>query len=302
MLTINRIDHIGVAVTELGPQIDMLEGLFGFAPQLEWENPDEGYRAVMLQIPGNSGVRWEVRAPLDDTSKLNKFLDSPRGPGMHHVSIEVPDVEKARQELKQLGVDTQPGPSDGEIQIHPEKDGNGFLFHFFSPGGEPKGTPASNGAPSTDTLGIVGIDHVCHGFRDRDELRGWYEKVFGMRQIFRTPDGEHPDMADLVLKVPGDQMLWEIIQPVGDDSFIQKFLDTRGPAIHHVTFEVGDWDKALEACKRHNARILDIQEGETDGAQWRDTFLHPKFTGGVLVQLFWEEKPGVWIKSDKIAT
>jgi len=37
-----------------------------------------------------------------------------------------------------------------------------------------------------------------------------------------------------------------------------------------------------------------------DGAAWKHTFIHPKHAGGVLVQLFWEERPGVWVRSDKI--
>lgn len=88
--------------------------------------------------------------------------------------------------------------------------------------------------------------------------------------------------------------------PRGEESFIERFLDRSGPAAHHVTMEVADWDAAMAACEHHHVEPFDSNEGATDGAAWRDTFLHPKQTGGVLVQLFWEERPGVWVRSDKI--
>jgi methylmalonyl-CoA/ethylmalonyl-CoA epimerase len=120
-----------------------------------------------------------------------------------------------------------------------------------------------------------------------------------MREIWRTPENEHPDMADLVLEIPGQETFWEIIQPVGEESFIERFLERRGPSIHHVTFQVSDWDRAVSACEQHKAPLFDENSGVTDGARWRDAFIHPRHTGGMLVQLFWEESPGVWIRSDK---
>ncbi len=121
-----------------------------------------------------------------------------------------------------------------------------------------------------------------------------------MQELWRTPDGMHEDLADLVMRIPGGQMLWEIIQPVGEGSFIERFLNTRGAAAHHATFQVGDWEQAMAACERHGIPTFDANSGETDGARWNDAFIHPKHTGGVLVQLFWEERPGVWVRSDKV--
>jgi hypothetical protein len=63
---------------------------------------------------------------------------------------------------------------------------------------------------------------------------------------------------------------------------------------------VADWDAALAACGVHDIPTFDDEEGVKDGAAWKHTFIHPKHAGGVLVQLFWEERPGVWVRSDKI--
>ncbi|MCA9850036.1 MAG: hypothetical protein KC461_05240, partial [Dehalococcoidia bacterium] len=78
------------------------------------------------------------------------------------------------------------------------------------------------------------------------------------------------------------------------------FLDRRGPAVHHVAFEVSDFDAAKRACEYYELPTFDEHDDSTDGARWRDAFIHPKFTGGLLTQIFWEERPGVWERSDKV--
>lgn len=316
MLEFTRIDHIGMVVPELAPQVALLEELFGFQQQRSWDNADESCRGVLLEVSASSSVRWEVLAPLGEDSHLHGFLDSPRGPGLHHIAMEVPDVAATAEKMRQLGIEPA---GDGErwieATIEPQLRGEGLLFRFFgpqasgacgdynrSPGAEPESSasPPPAGREDAPSLGIIGVDHISHAYRDRDELARWYKRVLGMREIYRTPDGKHPDLADLVMELPGGQMCWEVIQPVGEGSFMQRFLDTRGPAPHHVAFEVGDWERAMAACEHHDIPTFDEHDEVTDGIRWRDAFIHPRHTGGVLVQLFWEEQPGVWVRSDKI--
>lgn len=306
MLTFNRIDHFGQVVPDLERQVALLEALFGFTTTERWQDHDA--RGARLAVPGKSGIAWEVLQPAGERSALQPFLDGPTGPGVHHVALEVPDTPATKDALRKLGI-AFTSHEDGRIDatIEPRKRGEGLVFRFVPTGAEAPcrhagttiQTPAlaTAGAPH---LGIVAVDHLCHAYRDRDELARWYERVLGMREVWRTPDGEHEDLADCVLEVPGGQLAWEIIQPVGDESFIRRFLDTRGPAPHHVTFQVADWDAAAAACEHHGIPTFDENHGETDGAHWRDAFIHPKHTGGMLVQLFWEERPGVWVRSDKV--
>jgi len=303
MITISRIDHIGQAVADPAPLVAMLEGLFGFRQVRTWEDSEMGYRGIALEVPGGA-VDWHVLAPVSDSSPLQSFLDSPRGPGLHHVAMEVPDLGAARDELRGLGVELVEIATDGgehwvDAFVVPKRDEKSLVFRFF---GEQRraGNGGNRPRPDGHTLGIVAIDHVCHAYRDRDVLARWYERVLGMREVWRTPDGEHEDLADLVMDIPNTPLKWEVIQPAGEGSFIERFLDTRGPAAHHVTFEVGDWDRAVAACEHHGIPMFDENEGETGGARWRDAFIHPRHTGGMLVQLFWEGKPGVWVRSDKI--
>ncbi len=298
MLTITRIDHLGQVVPDIEKQAALLTGLFGFVEKDRWENKDDSARGITFDVPGRSGIQWQVAQPLGDSSPLQAFLDTPRGPGVRHITMEVSDLEATAEALREAGIEPERDDNERvEARIAPNRDPESLLFRFVPGSGAATGglVRAEEG-----TLGIVALDHLCHAYRDRDELARFLEKTLGMQEIFRTPDGEHEDLADLVMEVPGKQMFWEVIQPVGDESFIQRFLDTRGPSPHHVTFEVADWQKAVEACERHEVPMFDDNSGVTDGARWNDAFVHPKLTGGMLVQLFWEEKPGVWVRSDKI--
>ena len=307
-MRIYRIDHIGQVAPELEPQVALLEGLFGFRRTRSWDNPAEGCRGVRLALPGNPGHTWEVLAPAGERSAVGEFLDAQGGrPGLHHVAAEVPDLAAVRAELEALGVKPAAGGAGDwlEASLSPPERGPGVLFRLRGPGGlalcgDGPAVPAAAAPPDAPSLGVTALDHVCQAYPDRDELARWYERLAGFVQVWRTPEDEHPDMADLVLNIPGSTICWEVIMPRGEDSFIERFWDRNGAAAHHVTFEVADWDRALAACAHHEVPTFGENEGSTDGAAWRDTFIHPKHTGGVLVQLFWEERPGVWVRSDKI--
>lgn len=311
MLDIYRIDHIGQVVPDLEPQVKMLEGLFGFRKLLSWENTQEGHRGVLFKIPGAASTRWELLAPLGENSPFQSFLDTPRGPGLHHVAVEVTDLDAAREELGRLEIEPSLGPSGRWIDalFGPPDGPEGLPFRIFGPsshlnicGGD--GSPQASGTSGDfgPSLGIAGLFHICQAHPNRDEISRWYERAMGMREIYRTPDGAWADMATLMLTVPGSQIIWEIIQPVGEDSHVQRYINQRGAGLHHVTLEVHDWERAMAACEHHGIPTFGLTEGETDGARWCDNFIHPKQTGGVLVQLFWEERPGVWARSDKIPT
>jgi len=315
VLKVYRFDHICQAVPSVVRQLELLEGIFGFKRRHGWESAEEGCRGIMLDVPGSWGHRWEVVEPFGHDSPYQEFLDSPQGPGIHHVALEVPDLEAATEALDDLGVgaDRRTVGPDGrwvEFPFVPPKREDGLCMRLFGPG-RPTGCDESGGAwdppkvvldAGAPQLGMVAIEQVGHGYWDREELAAWCEKALGMQDTYRTPEGKHPDIRTQVLTIPGTHIRWEIISPVDEESFVQRFLDKRGAAAHHVTFEVADWDAALKACEHHEVPLLEVNEGTTDGGAWGDTFIHPKYAGGFLVQFFWEERPGAWSRSDKVAS
>jgi methylmalonyl-CoA/ethylmalonyl-CoA epimerase len=73
----------------------------------------------------------------------------------------------------------------------------------------------------------------------------------------------------------------EVIEPVGGNGFVHRFLASRGPGIHHVTFKVPSLD---EACDRARARGYDIVGYDDSEDDWKTAFLHPKQALGIVVQ------------------
>jgi methylmalonyl-CoA epimerase len=96
----DRIDHVGIAVAELDPAIDVLKGAFGMEVSHREVVEEQGVEAALLDV-GEGHV--ELIAPLGEETGVARFL-AKRGPGLHHVAYQVADIDSALTELKERGV------------------------------------------------------------------------------------------------------------------------------------------------------------------------------------------------------
>ena len=76
----------------------------------------------------------------------------------------------------------------------------------------------------------------------------------------------------------------ELLQPTAPDSTVQKFLDKRGPGLHHIAYRVPDIQAALQLLREAGIRLIDEAPRPGAGGH-RVAFLHPQSTQGVLVEL-----------------
>ena len=76
----------------------------------------------------------------------------------------------------------------------------------------------------------------------------------------------------------------ELLQPLGPDTPVGKFLASRGPGLHHVACETADIEAELERLKAAGLRLID-ETPRTGIRNSRVAFLHPKSTGGVLTEI-----------------
>jgi len=82
---------------------------------------------------------------------------------------------------------------------------------------------------------------------------------------------------------PGTTLI-ELLEPMGEESPIAKFLAKRGPGLHHIAYQVARLDERLAALERHGVELIDrIPRRGAHGL--RIAFLHPRSTGGVLTEL-----------------
>lgn len=295
MIEFINIDHISQAVPDVEAQSEFLQRVLGLRPTEGGYN-DSGFRARTLAIPGSSGMGWELMEPDGPDSYLTRFLDGARGPGLHHIAMRVESKAAAEASIRALG--SEPWGKDGDVStyLHPAGGGHGFLFQFFEGDGWYDVEPFDD--EGEHTLGIIAVNHLAHAFEDRDELGEWYERMMGYSTFWRSPERREDAKGEFqtrVMEAPTKQMRVEVISPTRDDSFIQRFLEQRGPGAHHLTVEVANWERAVAALEHHGVRTFGERDGVTDGVPWREAFIHPKATGGVLLQFFWQAEPGYWI-------
>lgn len=96
----------------------------------------------------------------------------------------------------------------------------------------------------------------------------------------------HPEESDgaRIVSLPFGESDVELLEPCSPDSPIAKFLQRRGPGIHHVCYRVADLDAALSACRAAGYRLVDETPRIGAGGH-RIAFLHPKSTSGILIEL-----------------
>jgi len=123
------------------------------------------------------------------------------------------------------------------------------------------------------------IAHLGIAVRALDEILPFYRDLLGMPEA-PLDDADGARIAGLV----AGESLVELLEAERPDSPIGKFVEKRGPGIHHVCFAVDDLDGTLARCRAAGVRLID--ETPRLGAEGkRIAFLHPSATAGVLVEL-----------------
>lgn len=124
------------------------------------------------------------------------------------------------------------------------------------------------------------LDHLGIAVRSIDEARALYEALgLVVDHIEEVP---HEKVRVAMIRV-GESKI-ELIEPTSDDSPIAKFLDSRGPGIHHVCLRSDDVEADDARLRDAGYRVL--RDAPTPGAGGtRVQFVHPKSTGGVLLEL-----------------
>lgn len=130
------------------------------------------------------------------------------------------------------------------------------------------------------------IEHIGIAVQSLDESIPYYEKVLGLK-CYAVEEVVDQKVKTAFFKV-GDTKI-ELLEPTADDSPIAKYLEKKGPGIHHLAFAMPDVDKSLEEAEEKGVRLID--KTSRQGAEGLNIgFLHPKSTGGVLTEFCGNKK------------
>jgi methylmalonyl-CoA/ethylmalonyl-CoA epimerase len=123
------------------------------------------------------------------------------------------------------------------------------------------------------------IAHVGIALSAIDAQLPFYRDVLGLESVPVTDsDGAR------IVAFDADGSLVELLEPAAADSPIGRFVSKRGGGIHHICFAVADLDASLERCRAAGVELVD-QVPRIGAMGKRIAFLHPRSTGGVLVEL-----------------
>jgi methylmalonyl-CoA/ethylmalonyl-CoA epimerase len=101
--------------------------------------------------------------------------------------------------------------------------------------------------------------------------------------LLRVEPHEEPGPGFIERMFPAGNAYVQTLEASGE-GVVQKFLDRRGPGLHHVAFEVDRIDAAVESLRARGVRLVD-EEPRAGGMGTRIAFVHPSAFGGMLVEL-----------------
>ena len=130
---------------------------------------------------------------------------------------------------------------------------------------------------------ITAIDHVGIAVPDLDAAIEHYTTAYGMTCV-HTEVNEEQGVREAMMAVGDSGSFLQLLAPLSPDSTIGKFLDKSGPGIQQMAYRVDDIDEVCDHLRRQGMRLL-YDEPKKGTAGSRVNFVHPKSSGGVLVEL-----------------
>ncbi len=129
---------------------------------------------------------------------------------------------------------------------------------------------------------IKRIDHVAIVVENLEDALTFWQDALGL-EIAHTEDV--PEQESLIAFLPVGNSDVELVKPTTDTSGIARYLDKRGPGIHHLCFEVDDLEATLDRLDSLGIELIN-REPTVGAGGTRIAFVHPRSASGVLVELY----------------
>lgn len=128
----------------------------------------------------------------------------------------------------------------------------------------------------------IKIDHIAVAITDMDSALGFWQQALGLdlNGVEAVP-AEEVEIAFLAT----DNAHIELVRPTSDDSGIARYIAKKGTGMHHICLAVEDIESAMKGIAEAGCELINDTPRERDNGT-RYAFVHPKSTGGVLVELY----------------
>jgi methylmalonyl-CoA epimerase len=123
------------------------------------------------------------------------------------------------------------------------------------------------------------LDHIGIAVQNVAEARKFFEGILGARFMYEAENAQAGyKLCELDLR----GLTIELLEPLGDGSFLHKFIEKRGEGMHHLTFKVDEPKQRIAQLKSQGVRVVDEVEWSPTS---HEAFISPRSSHGVLIQL-----------------
>lgn len=130
-------------------------------------------------------------------------------------------------------------------------------------------------------MAVLRVHHLAVVVPEINEALAFWSEMLGLELEHQE---EVPAQETLVAMLPIGDTEVELVQPTTDTSGMARYMEKRGPGLHHICFEVDDIDSMLAKLKDNDIRLINEEPVVGAGGK-RVAFIHPKSANGVLVEL-----------------
>lgn len=136
---------------------------------------------------------------------------------------------------------------------------------------------------SSELPGLLAVDHVGLAVADLDAAIAFHTEVLGLVLRHRE-DNVAQGVAEAMLAPAAGGAEIQLLAPLDPASPLARFLERSGPGLQQLAFRVADVDLAADTLRRRGLRLL-YDEARVGTRESRINFVHPRDTGGVLIEL-----------------
>jgi len=128
---------------------------------------------------------------------------------------------------------------------------------------------------------LINLDHVAIAVHDLDASLSDYRERYQVEPLYREEVAEH-GVEEAMIPLGGSFV--QLLQPLGPDTPVGRFLERHGEGLHHVAYAVASIDSALDHLKEQGAQLVD-ESPRSGGRGTKIAFVHPSDLGGTLIEL-----------------
>jgi len=123
------------------------------------------------------------------------------------------------------------------------------------------------------------IDHIGIAVKNIAEARKFFEDALGASFLY---EHENPAAGYKLVELDLNGFVLELLEPLGENSFLHGFLERRGEGVHHLTLDVPDAKEKIAELKGAGIKLVDEREFSPDSYE---AFISPRSSHGVLIQI-----------------